>query len=110
MAMREVTGLLPKLLSPTRQKVLLQVIRFDKTPGGIVIPEVSQGKDVGPTPRAWVVCCGPDCKEVKRGDLILSLATEQCHIVRYKDQELALVEEDSIIAVVDGETHPKIQI
>lgn len=95
--------LAPELVKPTGTKVYLQPIRTAKTPGGLLLPQSASSTAVA-TPRAWVVAVGPDCKQgLQRGDLVLSLALEQCHEVRYYDEDsdqpwaLKMVEEDSIL-------------
>lgn len=106
--------LAPELVKPTGDKVFLQPITSAMTPGGLLIPESASSTAVA-TPRAWVVSTGPDCKEVKRGDLVLSLALEQCHHVAYYDEQdrlwtLKMVTEESLLGKMPDYFHDSMKV
>ncbi len=90
-----------KLFTPTGTKVALKVNKVTETPGGVQLPEITQSHE---SVSAWVVAVGPDCKQLKRGDLVLSYANTPACRVTWKGETLLVLEEDTLAAVVDKES------
>lgn len=90
----------PKTFTPTGSKVALFMIKAPlETETGIQLPETM--KEDWTTPVCVVVACGPECKYVKPGDRTLSLMQAQAFKIRHAGAELLVVEENSIMGVID---------
>jgi len=58
-----------KLFDPIGDRVALERIPVESTPGGIIMPgNVTKGREIN---KSWVVAVGPDCKQVREGDLVI---------------------------------------
>lgn len=100
-----IPALLPEKFRPVADRVVLQTIKASGvTAGGLDLPDVS--KSQWETPRCLVLSVGPDCKQLKRGDLVLCFGDTQAYKIRhpdyYPDDESILVVQESRIAAVVG--------
>lgn len=96
----------PELFRPIGTKVCLLVLKARQFTGmGLAVPEVSQDKFE--SPLSMVVSVGPDVKQVKRGDLILTTSQAVAYKVRREDwwsgQSMVVVEEGQVLGVVNRE-------
>lgn len=90
-----------KTFTPTGSKVAIKVNKQTRTLGGVELPENVQGGVESVT--GWIVATGPDCKQMKRGDLVISYLDTPGVAVTYKGQRLVVLEEDTICGVIDPE-------
>jgi co-chaperonin GroES (HSP10) len=88
-----------KTFTPLGRKVAIYVYRVDKTEAGVLIPEVAQ--DTVRTLKAKVIACGPECKQVKEGDIVLVNEGTNMSSVNHCGHNLKLLMEEWIQGVVD---------
>jgi co-chaperonin GroES (HSP10) len=94
--------LAPKLYTPTHDKLVIQITKVTESAGGIAM---SDNAPIGATPEKYphqVVAVGPECKYVKRGDLILMGENQPILNVKYGGhQTYVVLHEEEIAGVVD---------
>ena len=84
---------------PLNSKVLLAENKSEqKTSSGIII----EGASTADTKTGTVLAIGPDVKVVKVGDVIY-LDWAKCSVVKQGDKYRAIVDEEFITAIVEGE-------
>lgn len=90
-------------VTPTYDKIIIKVNRVDRSPGGLQYPDDMAETNKDNSLTAWVIAVGPDCKQVKHGDLIV--CATQCALLRvkYAGVELhCILHEEEVVAVVNG--------
>jgi co-chaperonin GroES (HSP10) len=87
--------------TPTGTKVVVQVIKQSGAMVGsqIALPDISAQNYQ--SPRCWVIAAGPDCKQVKAGQMVLVLANAQVYKIFFDDDELCLCDEGQVLGIVD---------
>jgi co-chaperonin GroES (HSP10) len=91
---------------PIGPKVALQLIEHEAiTEGGIELPLGSVEKVH--MPSAWVISVGPECKQVKLGDKVLVLPQTAVRKCPYMGEELLIIKEEEISAIVYREDGTK---
>jgi co-chaperonin GroES (HSP10) len=97
-----------KFFTPVGDRVAVQVVQTQETTlGGVVLPEASQGEWF--TPVALVIACGPDCKQIKEGDLVLLRLEQQMVKIRRGKDEVLMCREFDYLGVVDDATRQRIK-
>jgi len=91
----------PKRFTPVGNKIAIHVFDAPELASGLVMPDGSEGS--WESVRARVIAVGPDVKQVKEGDLILTAANAPIQKVRYDGLEYCLLPENIVSAVVDKE-------
>lgn len=83
-------------MKPLRDNVLIaEMAREEKSPGGLILTAASD-KTIQP---GKVIAAGPDCKEIKVGDVVLPI-WQGGFPVTYDNKQMMIISEDSVIAVV----------
>ncbi len=87
-----------KTFQPIRDIVALQVHRVSETEGGLMLADGSV--DTREFLTATVIACGPECKWVKEGDVILVASSVQGVAGKHGSSgRQTLVREESLLAV-----------
>lgn len=79
-----------------------------ETYGDIVIPEAVSGRFWAPT--GTVIAVGPECKQVKAGDRILGFPAAPGGFIRYKGEEIFLIEEIELAGVLTDGSQPRMPV
>lgn len=98
-------------LKPTGTKVLIQVIPFEETQAGLILPDGKRA-DAFLTPQAYVIAVGPECKMLKAGDHVAVLAEQEgwwyYHQGISKEKcKLLIVNEDGVLGIVQDVELPE---
>jgi len=86
-------------IKPVGKKVLMELLTETKTKAGLVLPAQS-GLDMSHPTKARVVGIGPECKQVKEGDLVEVVADVSGRKIRADEGEFLCMIEDEILGVV----------
>jgi co-chaperonin GroES (HSP10) len=84
---------------PVASKVAIRVKKITQTSGGVMLPEGS-AQERWESCEATVVAVGPECKQVKVGDRILTNPSTVVDKVRFMRDELLLVDEVWIAGIL----------
>jgi co-chaperonin GroES (HSP10) len=84
---------------PIASKVAIRVKKVTQTSGGVMLPEGS-AQERWESCEATVVAVGPECKQVKVGDRILTNPSTVGDKVRFMRDELLLVDEVWIAGIL----------
>lgn len=89
-----------KFYTPFGSKVALTVFKAaDSSVGGVVLPDGSQTKHESALGR--VVAVGPECKQVKAGDVVvLHLQTNGKNVV-LGGKKLTQIQEEDVVGIID---------
>lgn len=91
-----------KRFTPVGNKVALQVIKQTESKGGIVLPETN--KQNPESPQAWVIAVGPECKEVKEGDLLIFNGGTPGDVILLGEDRIIMVAESQIAGIMDSKS------
>jgi co-chaperonin GroES (HSP10) len=81
-----------------REKVLIQlIVKPDQTRGGVLLPDIADHPD---SPLGWVVGVGPDCKQVKVGDMVINWLNTVSAMICWDGFELMQLQEGDLAGVV----------
>ena len=83
---------------PTRDWVVFELPKKDRTDSGIIIPEQAQ-KEMS-TNIVKVLKVGPTCEMVKEGDTVLVHPQSGALIIHLENKEYACVNEFQIVGVI----------
>lgn len=94
-------GIPVKTFQPFGVFVCIHDLTPKATPGGLVMPDGSGIRTgVLETNVALVIACGPECKQVKEGDVVLIGQEVRVLSVIHKGNKTFLIREDHISGVV----------
>ncbi len=93
----------PLPFQPIGKFVAIRVHKVNETPGGIVVPDTARD-DAYQTPTATVLATGPDCKQVKVGDVVVAPASQPCYRIKRGRVEFILINEEHLFGVWTGPT------
>ena len=93
-----------KTYMPFGSFIAIHVLKAAEVPGDILLPErggdvvgVVTGKEVT---RALVIACGPECKQVKEGDIVLLAQEVRALVCIHQGHKTNLIREDNIGGIV----------
>lgn len=87
----------PAQYEPVDRRLVVELIRPpNQTEGGIIIPDKTQWN----TGICRVLAVGPDCKKVKRDDLVLVSINIESSTIRFGGRETYVAEESHILGVL----------
>lgn len=97
---------LEKLFTPIGRKILIRINRVDQSKGGVVIPDTAP-LDSTESITALVLAVGPDCEQVKRGDIIVGhpgagVSNVVLRGVDKKQGRICLTDEEHILGIISG--------
>lgn len=87
-------------VTPTHDRLLLRVIRDDKTSGGLYVPDIAFANS--PVGRAEVLSAGPKATSASAGDVVW-YAKPQAQPIPYdgeKAGDVVLIRDEGIVAVL----------
>lgn len=87
-------------LEPIQDRVIILVHKQTETPAGVIIPETIQQTGSYETPTGEVMFHGPDCKQVKKGDVVLCNGSLPCVKVWRDGFAWVSVRECDILAIL----------
>jgi co-chaperonin GroES (HSP10) len=86
-----------KTYTPFGCLVALHVWKQKRTQGGLVLPDTAEGQIECPT--ALVIAVGPECKQVKEGDIVLAHPQNPLSKMQHKGQLTFLCREEGLMGV-----------
>lgn len=95
---------IPKLFTPYKDRLAIQVIREDESAGGVAMPQNVKMTSQYDAVQARVIAVGPECRQAKEGDLILvcpDMDKKQWLEWRYMGHIYRVIHESFIFGVVD---------
>lgn len=91
---------IPKTFTPYGDRIALQAIRQDQTKGGIQLPGTLKAANQPISLHAWVIAIGPECKQVKEGDIVVLPPEFAGQIANVGGHSYVVVRENLIFGVV----------
>lgn len=86
--------------TPTGDKVVVAIQKVQTTEAGLILPDGTDTSMLEPVP-ATVVAVGPKCVQVKAGDRIISVVGQRCIPFVWNKQQLVVLNELEILAVLN---------
>lgn len=89
-----------KSFIPTFNRIAVFIVSEDTedvSKGGIIMPDAQKG--TWNCPRGIVIAVGPDCKQVKEGDIVLFYVEQGGKIVRHRGNTVVTCLETAILGV-----------